>query len=58
MDGINSFRDVEVETLNTSTPLECDKALVRAKAEEPAVIATTTKVVVKPSDAVLTEAVA
>lgn len=57
MDGINAFRDVEVETLTTSTPLECDKTLIRAKADEPAT-ATTTKVVVKPSDAVLTEAVA
>ena len=52
MDGINSFRDVEVEALTTSDPLACDKQLLRTKSE-----AKTTKVVIKPSDAVLTEAV-
>ena len=57
MDGINSFRDVEVEALSTSAPLDCDKALLRASTKETPTTPTT-KVVVKPSDAVLPEAVA
>ena len=51
MESINAFRDVDTEVLTSASPLECDKPFLRAKPE-----AKTTKVVIKPSDAVLTEA--
>ncbi len=56
MEGVNAFRDQDPEVLTTSAPLDCDKQILCEQTEEKST--TTTKVVVKPSDAVLTEAAA
>ena len=53
MDGVHAFRGTDAEVLSSAAPLKCDEQLLRTKSETK-----TTKVVIKPSDAVLTEAVA